>query len=184
MRESMVSRSYAEALFELGERHGQRADFETATEELGTLLRENPRVRLFLDSPKVELEQKKEVLRTAFEGRVPPLFLNFVLVVLQKRRQRLLQEIADEYRAILDEALGRVRVNVTLATEPDERSEEDMAAELSRILGRTVIPQVRVDPSIVGGIVVRFGDRVLDASLRRRLLSLRRSMMNVELPGA
>ncbi len=183
MREATVSRSYAEALLELGERHGARAAFADGMAALSEVLESDPRVRVFLESPAVDLDTKKQVLRRALEGRVPQLFLNFVLIVLDKRRQRLLPAIAREYRALLDEAEGLVRAEVTLAHEPDERMEEEIAGELTRLLGKRVLPAVRVDPAILGGIVVRFGDRVLDGSLRRRLRGLRRRMLERKLPS-
>src|SRR5690606_22140514 len=116
-------------------------------------------------------------LRSTLSDQMSPLFMNFVLVVLEKRRQRLLRAIAKEYRELLDEKLGRLHVQVTLAHEPDEATEEAVTAELSRILGRAVIPHISVDPALLGGIVVRYSDRVLDGSLRRRLLSLRQRMV-------
>jgi F-type H+-transporting ATPase subunit delta len=83
-----------------------------------------------------------------------------------------------EYHSLVDEHLGRLNVRVTLAHEPDERAEEDITAELSRILGRKVVSHIEIDPGIVGGIVVRYGDRILDASLRRRLLNLRERLLS------
>jgi F-type H+-transporting ATPase subunit delta len=182
VRESTIARSYAEALYDLGERHGQVDAFAGALDTLAALRDAEPRLRRFLDTPKVEPAQKKRVLREALQGRVPPLFLNFLMVVFDKRRQRLLPEIAREYHAILDERLGRVHVQVTLAREPDERTEREIAADLTQVLGKTVIPHVRVDPRILGGIVVRYGDRVLDGSLRRRLVSLRRRLLYAGMP--
>jgi F-type H+-transporting ATPase subunit delta len=75
-------------------------------------------------------------------------------------------------------------VQVTLAHEPDDATEKSITAELSRILGRSVIPHITVDPALLGGIVVRYGDRVLDGSLRRRLISLRHRMVERALPAA
>ncbi|HEX7051798.1 MAG TPA: ATP synthase F1 subunit delta [Longimicrobiales bacterium] len=182
MRETTVARSYAEALFALGERHGAQDAFATAVDELSGLLDGEPRLREFLETPKVEPEAKKGVLKRALEDRVPLPFLRFLLVVLDKRRQGLLREIAAEYRALLDQHRGRLHVQVTLAREPDEAAERDIAVELSRILGKRVIPHVRVNPQILGGIVVRYDDRVLDGSLQRRLRSLRDRMLRAELP--
>ncbi|MBI4410555.1 MAG: ATP synthase F1 subunit delta [Gemmatimonadetes bacterium] len=182
MREPTIARSYAEALFELGERQDQQEAFARASEELATLLEREPRLRAFLETPKVEAAAKKRVLRDALGERVPALFLNFLQVVIDKRRQRLLREIAREYRSLLDERLGRLHVQVLLAREPDERTEREIAEELSQALGRKVIAHLRVEPAILGGIVVRYRDRVLDGSLRRKLLSLRRRMVEAELP--
>ncbi len=184
MRETTIARSYAEALFELGARHGAHEGFGQAFHEVVALLEHEPRVRLFLESPKVELADKKAALQRALEGRVPPLFLNFLLVVIDKRRQRLLPEIAAEYDLLLDEASGRVHVQVTLAREVDERTEEDLRAELTRVLGKTVIAHVHVNPKILGGLIIRYGDKVVDASLRRRLASLRRRLLEAPLSAA
>lgn len=181
MRDSTIARNYADALFALGERHAQLEPYGAALALVVEVLEQEPRLRLFLETPKVEPSEKKRVLSEALQGQIPPLVLNFLLVVLDKRRQRLIPQIAREYRALLDESLGRLYAEVTLAREPDERTEREIAAELSEALGKTVIPHVQVDPSILGGIIVRYGDRVLDGSLRRRLVTLRRRMLGAEL---
>ncbi len=183
MDDATIARSYASALHEVGERHGEADRFAAELERLTRLLREAPRVRRFLEAPTIEAADKKVALRTALGTEFHPLLVNFLLVVLDKRRQRLLGEIAREYRAIRDEAKGRVRAEVTLAREPDERLEEEIASTLSDRLGRVVIPQFRVDPKILGGVRVRYEDRVIDGTLRRRLLALRRAMLTAELDG-
>lgn len=181
MRETTIARSYAEALFALGERHGEVEAFGAAVDLLAATLEVAPKLRAFLETPKIDAEAKKKILTEALQGRVPALFLNFLMVVVDKGRQRLLAEMASEYHALLDERLGRIHAEVTLAREADERMEREIASELSRVLGKSVIPHVRVDPSILGGIVVRYGDRVLDGSLRRRLVTLRQRLLDAEL---
>jgi F-type H+-transporting ATPase subunit delta len=177
VRESTVARSYAEALYELASRTGEQTAFAAAFEALDRALAADPRVRNFLATPKIDVAAKKRTLRAALDGKAPVHFVNFVMVVLDKRRQRILREMGIEYRALIDEHLGRLNVRVTLAHEPDERAEEEITAELSRILGRKVIAHMEIDPGILGGIVVRYGDRLLDASLRRRLLNLRERLL-------
>lgn len=181
MRESTVARSYAEALFALGERQGQVEPFGKALDLVAAILESESRLRLFLETPKVEPAEKKRVLKETLGGQLPPLVLNFLLVVLDKRRQRVLPLMAREYRALLDESLGRLHAEVTLAREPDEKMEREIAGELSQKLGKTVIPSISVDPNILGGIIVRYGDHVLDGSLRRRLVTLRRRLLDAEL---
>lgn len=178
MTGSTVARSYAEALFELGERHGVQAELAAAAAELVRVLKSEPRVARFLESPRVEPGVKAQVLATALGDRVPPQFLKYLQVVLQKRRMSLLLPILAEYRLLLDEYAGRLHVTITLAREPDEGTEREIASELSRLLGRQVIPHITVDPAILGGIVVRYGDRLIDGSLRRRIQSLRHRMLS------
>ncbi len=178
----MVGRNYAAALLELGLNHDEHEDYARAFRALSETLASDPRIQLFLATPKVEPAEKENALRSALSGRVPERFLRFVLVVLRKRRQALLPVMAEEYQTLLDEHSGRIHASVTLARTPDEATKTLIAERLSVILGKTVVPHIKVNPEILGGLVVRFGDRALDGSLRRQLLSLKRDMMQATLP--
>src|SRR5262245_7088778 len=107
------------------------------------------RVREFLSTPRVSAEARQEALRGALEGRVPDLFLRFVMVVVDKRRQALLADIAHEYRALVDELAGRVRVQVALSHAPDGALQEEIADALAKRLGKTVIPTFTVNPELL-----------------------------------
>lgn len=183
MRDTTIAANYAQALFDLARRTGEEDTFAQAFGSLDGLMAADPRVSAFLVTPKIEPAAKKRVLQTTLQDRVPQRFLNFLMVVLDKRRQRILPEMGVQYRALLDAHLGRVNVRVTLAHEPNERMEEDITSELSRILGRRVVPHFEIDPEILGGIIVRYGDRILDASLRRRLLNLRTRLLESAVPA-
>ena len=177
VEQQTVARSYATALFELGEQTGEHEAFTRGFAEVNALIGSDRRIRDFLRSPKIAVAEKKRVLADAFGARLPRLFLNFLMVVLDKRRHRLLPGIAAEYDRMLDERLGRLNVSVTLAREPDPASLADITERLSKSLAKSVIAHVRVDPEILGGIIVRYGDHVMDGSLRRRLLHLRSHML-------
>jgi F-type H+-transporting ATPase subunit delta len=173
VRQPTIARNYAETLFTLAVRHGQPEEFGVALEVLAALLESDARVRAFIESPKIAAGAKKAALARTLGDRVPPFFVNFVKVVLDKRREALFTAIAREYVKLLDEHLGRLHAQVTLACRPTSESQEAIVRQLSSSLGKEVIPQLRIDENILGGIVVRYGDHVLDGSLRRRLLSLR-----------
>jgi F-type H+-transporting ATPase subunit delta len=181
VREHTIARNYAAALFELGQEHGEAEAYADAFNALDEVLASD-RIRNFLETPKVETSDKQAALRKALEGRVPDRFLRFVLVVVAKRRQAVLPAIREEYRELLDAALGRLHASVTLAREPDGEVERVISDRLSTLLGKDVVPHITVNPAILGGLVVRFGDRAMDGSLRRQLLSLKREMMNAGLP--
>ena len=180
MEATTIARSYAEGVYALAEKHKAHEEFLRAFAALNVVLTE-PQVRVFLESPKISTALKKQVLRTALSDRVHPLFLNFVRLVLDKRRQRHLSAIAHAYRGLVNVAAGRLHVEVTLAREASPEVEQEIRARLSTIFGKTVIPHVSVDERILGGIVVRQGGQVIDGSLRRRLLALRRQMLNASL---
>ena len=89
----------------------------------------------------------------------------------------LIPAIADEYDTLLDASNGIVHAKVTVAKAIADEERDSIAAQLSKVVGKTVIPHVAVDASILGGVVVRLGDTVMDGSLRRRLGMLRRKML-------
>jgi F-type H+-transporting ATPase subunit delta len=118
-----------------------------------------------------------------FGSALPTHVLNFVLVTIDKRRQRLLREISRQYQAMLDDHLGRAHVEVTLARAADDATREVITARLSSALGKQAIPHIRVKPEIIGGLIVRTADTIFDGSVRRRLEGMRRRLLHAELPS-
>ena len=182
MRDQTIARNYAAALFELGQRHDEAQAYADAFATLDEARAER-RIQRFLETPKVEAEDKQAVLEAALAGRVPERFLHFLMVVVAKRRQGLLPVIRTEFRELLDAAVGRLHADVTLARPADDEAARLLRDRLSALLGREVVPHITVNPAILGGLVVRYGDRAMDGSLRRQLLSLKRQMLNASLPG-
>ena len=182
MRDETVARNYAEALFELAERHEGVEAYGTGIEGVAVLIDENDDFRRFLETPRIAVEQKKEVVRRVLGEALPARLVNFILVTLDKRRQRLLRLIAREYNGLLDQHFNRVHVEVTLARKLDDDSVEEMQKQLTAALGQTAIPHVRVKPGILGGAIFRTGDTIYDGSLRRKLDGMRRKLLKADLP--
>ena len=182
MRDETIARNYAEALFELAERHEGVEAYGTGVETVARLIDENDDFRRFLETPRIAVAQKKAVIRRVFGKTLPVKFVDFLLITLDKRRQRLLRAIAREYMGLMDQHLNRVHVEVTLARQFDEKSMEEMEKRLTVALGKTAIPHVRVKPGILGGAIFRTGDTIYDGSLRRRLEGIRRRLLKADLP--
>lgn len=183
MRDETVARAYAETLFELADRHDALVSYGDGLETVARILDEDPKFRLFLETPRIDDEDKKAVVRQAFGASLPKHVLNFVLVTIDKRRQRLLRRIAGEYHALLDERMGREHVQVTVARPLDDPTRRVITDRLSTVLGKEAIPHVRVQPEILGGLVVRTGDTIYDGSVRRRLEGMRRRLLTANLPS-
>ena len=181
MRDETVARSYATTLFELAERHEGLDVYASGIETVARLIDEDPRFRLFLETPRISDADKKAVVRKVLGGTLPRQLVNFVLITIDKRRQRLLREISRELHDMVDEAEGRTHVEVTVARELDAATQELLAARLSKLLEKKAIAHMRVKPEILGGVVVRAGDTIYDGSVRRRLDGMRRQMMNAPL---
>ncbi len=182
MRDETVARNYAEALFELAERHEGVEAYGTGIEGVAVLIDENDDFRRFLETPRIDVAEKKKVVRKVFGETLPAKLINFIMITLDKRRQRLLRVIAREYKGLMDVHFNRVHVEVTLARELDEDAVAEIQERLTAALGKTAIPHVRVKPGILGGAILRTGDTIYDGSLRRRLDGMRRKLMKADLP--
>ena len=176
MRSETIARNYAETLFDLGERSGQTARYAELIDALAGAVANTPGVQSVLMSPRVPKADKARILAAAFEG-VPREFVLFLQALVKRGRQLLLREIATEYHTLLDVKLNRVRAGVTLARPADEALQRSIAEALSRQLGKEVLPAFTVDPEILGGTIVRIGERIHDGSVRRRLVKLRRHLL-------
>jgi len=172
MRDTSIARNYAEALLALARKANDTAGWGATVSALGDAVERDATLRHFLEAPQVSATQKTAVLGKALAGAAPH-FVRFVQKLVTNRRQMLLPEIAVEYHNLLDEAEGRVHARVTVAREFDAATREAMTAALGRALKKTVVPHVTVDPRILGGVVVRVGDTVMDGSVKRRLGRLR-----------
>ena len=181
MRDETVARNYAEALFELAERHEGVEAYGAGVEVVARFIDENDDFRRFLETPRIAVAEKKEVVRSVLGNKLPAKLVNFVLITLDKRRQRLLREIAREYMGLMDQHFNRVHVEVTLARQFDGKSVKEMEKRLTSALGKTAIPHVRVKPGILGGAIFQTGDTIYDGSLRRRLDSMRRRLLKADL---
>lgn len=178
MRDTTIARNYAEALLVLARKANDLEGWGRTLDGLAGAIRADLTLRRFLESPKVDAATKATILGKALEGRTPAPFVRFVQAVTRRGRQVLLPEIAVEYAKLVDEAVGRVHASVTLARQADAAEQARLAQALSTALGKTVVPHVTVDPAILGGAIVRVGDRVRDGSVRRRLALLRQRMVH------
>lgn len=177
MREITVARNYAGTLVELARRAGDLDGWGSMIDEVAGAITGEQRLVRFLESPRVSARAKNEVIGKAFADRLPRLFVRFLQAVISQRRQHLIGEIALEYHAIVDQIQGRVHAEVSVAQPATPELAESITRELSRVLGKTVVPHFNVRPDILGGTIVRVGDTVMDGSVRRRLVRLRSGML-------
>ena len=173
MRDTTIAKNNAEALLELARRADDPSGWGKLIRDVANGMLQDITVQHFLESPKISEAQKNEVFFQALGDRVPRHFLRFLQTLVRKRRQMLIPTIASEYDKLLDIHENRVHANVTVARETSAEDETRIAEQLSRVVGKTVVPHLNVNPAILGGVVVKIGDTVMDGSVRRRLARLR-----------
>lgn len=173
MRATTIARNYAEALLALARKADDLDGWGRSINGVAAAIESDDRLRNFLAAPQIAAAEKSAVLGKAFADRLPRLMVRYLQKLVQNRRQMLIPAIAVEYGNLVDEAEGRVHAQVTVAKEASDADRQLIARELSRAFAKTVVPHVSVNPAILGGVVVRVGDRVMDGSVRKRLTTLR-----------
>lgn len=176
MRPVTIARNYAEALFTLGERSGQVQQYADLIDAVAHGVAAAPTVQAVLMSPRVTKAEKAKLFADALAG-APLEFVRFLQAVIRRGRQGLLSDISQQFSALQDQKLNRVRAAVTMAHPVDETLRKKIVDQLTAVMGRQVLPQFTQDPTILGGVIVRVGDRVFDGSVRRKMTVLRRTLL-------
>jgi len=180
VKHATIARNYAQALFAAAEVKGEVERFGELMDAVAGAVQADPRIAIVLDSPRVAKTVKAGLLERALGGVAPAEFVRFLQAVVRRGRQGLLGEISQAYQELLDRRLNRVHAGVVLARETDERLQQQVTEQLTKALRKEVRAHFRTDPGILGGVVVRVGDRVYDGSVRRRLAVLKRRMLTGE----
>jgi F-type H+-transporting ATPase subunit delta len=164
-----VSKLYAAALFELADQSDMIAD---VGQDLSEIKQFAASEKEFLDlnmSPYFSPEFKSQLLQKLFANKITDLTLNFLQVVNKHDRMMYLPLIAQDYETLVDNHFGRVAVNVTLSKELNEQEVQNLTAEIASVLSSQVKLSMRVDSSIIGGIVLRKGDMIIDNTIKTQL---------------
>jgi len=182
VRASVVGRNYAEALLLAAEARGgaEIERYGRLIDAVAGAVRADERIAVALESPRVAKATKATLLERALEDLAPAEFVRFLQAVVRRGRQGVLAEIAQEYQGLVDVKLNRVQAGVTLARDPDTELERQIIERLTAAIGKDVRAHFRTDRGILGGMVVRVGDRIFDGSVRRKLATLRRKMLTGE----
>ena len=170
-----IARVYARALFEAAMDKGKLDAIRDQLGQFVDALNENREMQLFLFSPYFSSAEKIEALKSAVTDAEPE-FLNFLELLLEKGRMPVIFRIRRQFDALWAKENKRLGVTVTSAVELDPEIAKRIGAEIEEQTGNTVELESRVDPDILGGLVVQVGNMVLDTSIRNRLEKLRKSV--------
>jgi F-type H+-transporting ATPase subunit delta len=174
-----IAKRYAKALIEIAEEMNKLDKITKDVQFIDSLIKDSRELQLFLKSPIIKEDKKKEILKEIFsDSRVDPVTLKFILLLVEKNREDLLHDIVRTYRQLYDEKMGIVTAEITTAVEisdSEKKKIEKKILELTR--ANKVNPIYKVDPSIIGGVIIRIGDTVYDASIRRKIQLLREQLV-------
>ncbi|MFO0804848.1 MAG: F0F1 ATP synthase subunit delta [Gemmataceae bacterium] len=176
VRQARIARVYAESLAAVAARQGQ---LEAVGEELNRFVAEvlkHPKVGAFFKSVAITRKVRTPILDAALANNASPLVANFIRVLNQNNRLELIETIAAAYRELMDTRAGRVRVVVKSAVPLTDDQQAGLKKTLAESLNKEPVLNLRVDPELLGGLVVQVGDKIYDTSVRSRLESLRNQL--------
>jgi F-type H+-transporting ATPase subunit delta len=170
-----AAKRYARAIFELAQETGEQDAWETRLQVLRQICAMEE-VRRVLQDPSVPTARRMEAAEALRMPELGEPGMNLLRLLVEARRIGSVDAIADEFEVMADEAAGRVRALVTTAIELEDGDRRHLGQQLTQRLGREVRLEARVDPTVLGGLVLRYGDHVIDGSVRTRLEQLRRRL--------
>jgi F-type H+-transporting ATPase subunit delta len=169
---------YAEALLNAADKTGKANELEAELESLYEALEQNSSVRALLSTKGIQRSEREPIIKKAFENKIDPLLYDFLGVLNKKDRLDLLADVAIGFRELLDERAHRVRVVVRSARALSDEQQKSLLSSLESTLRTTPVLDLKVDPDLLGGLVVQVGDEVYDNSVKTRIEFLRNQLLS------
>jgi F-type H+-transporting ATPase subunit delta len=181
VKHTIVAKRYAKALFAVGKEEGKLEEFSRSLNTLAAIYAEVPVVLDALTNPLYPMEVRGKVMEhLASTVEADQLMKNFLDLLVQKKRAEALDEIAEQFQNLVDDDQNICRGTVVAATELSEELQARVQSTLEKITGKKVILTSEVEPAIIGGMIAKVGDLVLDGSIKSQLAGLNESIKGSE----
>ncbi|MDD2554297.1 MAG: F0F1 ATP synthase subunit delta [Desulfotomaculaceae bacterium] len=178
-----VAGRYAAALYEIAlekkdlpEQENMVDVVEGELKAVEKVIEENSGLQKLLYHPQITPAAKKETLVKLFEGKISKVTGNFLALLVDRRRETYYADIVAEYIALANAGRNIIAAQITSAVALNEKEKAELNQIMGKLAGKKVQTSFAVDPSIIGGIVVRMGDKIIDGSVKTRLASMRESL--------
>lgn len=172
-----AARNYAEALFAAAKGQGILTEVREQAAVLRDALASEPRARAFLEAPHVPAPEKLRFAQAVLAGRFNPLLSDFVLLLLRKSRIMLFATAVELFITLAERDQGRWQGTVRTAATLDDEQRSRLQSALEKATGRSLVIEYQVDPSVIGGVVFKSGDLLMDNSIATQLGNLRECLM-------
>lgn len=172
----LVSKRYALALFETGLELNRLEQFKEEINNVSNVLESEPKIEMILTHPKISSDEKKELLDSLFGKNISKEMLNFLYVIIDKRRERYISEINGYYDFLYNEEKNIVKATVTTAVPIGKTQGEKLKVILTNKLNKNVELNNVIDDSIIGGAMLKVDNKVLDGSVRGQLDSIMKNL--------
>ncbi|MBU0485433.1 MAG: F0F1 ATP synthase subunit delta [Proteobacteria bacterium] len=181
MKNTVLAKRYAKALFAVGKEEGSLEELSRNLAEVAAAIATTPELIDALVNPVYPVEVREKVMDYVIKSmKASQVMANFLNLLVQKKRANVLADIAEVFQVMVDDDNNICRGKVVSATELSSSLNDKVKAMLEKITGRQVILKNEVDPSIIGGLIAKVGDLVLDGSIKTQLTGLKESIKGSE----
>ena len=177
MKNTTIARRYAKALMLIGKEDGKAEDYGKELDSFASLLKREEMLSFAISNPLYDTLERKNVLQAILEKtNFSKIIKTFLILLFEKGRISYLVDINEFYQKFLDEFKGIVRADITFAMKPSSEETEKIKNALSKKTGKEVILNLKEDENIIGGVVAKIGDLVLDGSIKTQLLKMKETL--------
>jgi F-type H+-transporting ATPase subunit delta len=181
MRDRGVASRYASALLVTAKAENVMADVADSYAAVAQIMRENPALPSFLEGPQVAEDEKKQLISNLFGDKVEPVLVRFFHLLVDKNRIEFLVDIAEVFADLVESEQGIAHAMVTTAVPLADDLEQDLVTKLAALTKAKIIVEKNVDPSVIGGVSVTVGDKIIDGTVRTQLDQMREHLAKVQL---
>lgn len=175
---NVVSERYALSLYEVAKDAGKDEAFLNELTSVCAIFKAQPDFLKVLTTPSIAFEDKQTVLKNVFDGRIEPYLLNFLMLITDKGRIGLISDMCEAYKDLYYFEQGIVEVRAVTASPMSETLTSKLRDKMAAVTGKQVVLKTAVDPTLLGGIVVKVNNKQFDTSLRTRLSELAQQLTN------
>lgn len=173
MLRGAVAGRYAEALYDIASKQNLVDTIEAELKAVEVILAENTDLQKVLYHPQITAADKKELLNQLFKGKVSDVTGNFLALLVDRRREAFFGDIVAEFVSLANVVRNIVAAQVASAVELNDKEKGNLDQILAKLTGKKVQTSYAVDPSLIGGVVVRIGDKIIDGSIKTRMATLK-----------
>ncbi len=181
MLNKSVARRYAEAFFSIAREASKIDEYQAELEKVIQALTEVEGLKVYLGHLLVPVREKKELIQKIYGTELSAMTMNFLLMVIDKRRENYLEVIYKEFVDMADESRGIRQAELTAARDVPEQELADLAQRLSSSTGKKVILKLTVDPILLGGVKIRMGDQIVDGTVAKKLQMLKNNLKQAKI---
>ncbi|WP_427337918.1 F0F1 ATP synthase subunit delta [Caloranaerobacter sp. DY30410] len=175
----LIGKTYAQALFEVAEEVDKIQQFKEELNSIYEIFDKEKEFKIIFEHPKLSKNEKKDIINSVFKGRVAQEILNLIYIVIDKGREKYLMDIIEEYIELSNEKQGIIEAQAITAVPLDEEEKLRLQNKLSEKLGKTVILENIVDEGIIGGVLVKIQDKIIDASIKGQLDRIQKNLKDI-----